>query len=335
MATASRVGKAEQRVAAYSAIANAQSKGGDRVAACKSMEAAAAAAATSRDLLNKPRLYATIAATQWDLGDLAGARKTLRTAGVVASKDRYSRDIDTAACEVAEKQIQMKDVPGARETLKAASTAIARHEKSSEDDRALALRHVAAAQAAAGDVAAAKATAAHTRSMKGWAGEMIQWIYSDIAVAQAAAGDLAGARERLAKSTPRQRHVSTSWGPRRRSIKPSLEQLKTGDIVTAKATAVIIGDAEYKADVYCEIAQAQRKVGDLAGFRESLVAAGRAAPQIALEGNRACLYRRIVGEFVQAGDVAAAIDFADRMIERPSLRCVALTEAAETLFSTP
>ena len=165
----------------------------------------------------------------------------------------------------------------------------------SEGNRTISLRKIAGVQAEAGDVAGARATARGISDAK-----QRGWTLHDIAGVQAEAGDVAGAR-----ATARGISDAKQRGWTLHDI--AGVQAEAGDVAGARATARGITIDWPRARTLGVIAGAQAAAGDVAGAQRSIAEALAAVRGITSEWNRMNALGAIAAPQAKAGDISGAL----------------------------
>ena len=307
-------------------------------------------AAKVEDSKQKATLYFEIAGWQATAGDIARARQTLAVAEAAQGAPDPTTGPPWAREALASAQAKAGDAAGARRTIDEV-LAVARGLKD-PDARDQALRRFALGLARDGHFAAAKAAAAALDDLQSRVS-----IYRDIAFLQVRADDPAGARQTIEdmkaiaagvtdpKSKPffcnriaeAQVKVGDLIGARQSLdaakviITPGgadswlpilvVTLAKAGDVAGAKAAAVRIPDATVKATVYYQIAEVQRKAGDLPGASQTreagkaVIAALREPKARAVALGCAAYYQRSAGNKAGARETLEAALAATAMID--------------------
>jgi hypothetical protein len=309
----------------------------------------------SHDLSYRGAAYQAIAIAQVRAGNVSDAKKT----AALLDDDPWHTLV---LCAIAGAQAQAGDVPAARRTIEEAKTridkiddyraeaydALARAQlktgdlMAAKDSAKLAyhaseppvMSEVAAAQAGAGHVADALATAAElgsgydatcafcaiavAQAETGHPADALQtlrnhkaildtlqhrrvWLvtYRAVISAQVKAGDFAGAKE-----TAERAHDRNPWLMLREQLYLVVvaAQLKAGDVAAAKITAEQIAAGEYKAAAYCEVVAAQAKTGNIEQAKATAERIGYANDWSAEAS------RLIAAAQIKAGDLPGAVN---------------------------
>ena len=183
-----------------------------------------------------------------------------------------------------------------------------------EDERAGALRAIAAAQAQAGHVAEAVQTAAAIE--REWQRAWALWA---IAKAQAEAGQADAARATFAEAV-QTAAIAVDWRRARALRAIAAAQARAGQFAEAVQTAAAIEREYERAGALRDIAAAQAQAGQFAEAEQTAAAIERAS-------ERAGALRDIAAAQAQAGHIAEAVQTA-AAIERASERAEALRAIA-------
>jgi hypothetical protein len=336
LAAARGIDEAAERVPVLVRIALAQARAGDRDAAGQTLRQARAGADAVKDDL-KTMAFREIAEAHARLGDLDAA---LRTA---AGLDRESAR-EQILLLVAAQQASAGDLPGARKVLAAMTT----------DQKDDALAAIAGAQARAGDLKAALATADKLRHQPLSRASALE----DIARAQAKAGDRDAAARSLQealeldvatlaeedqKNAARARLAVARAGigdvrgaleaaaalpggdaDREDTVRQiALEQARAGDTRGALQTVETVKDLTRRAGALADLAAARAEAGDGQAAAAAADRAAEAAARVEDRSNRADLLAEIAAVrsrlHAQAGDWKAARDAARTLGGRPRI----------------
>jgi hypothetical protein len=281
----------------------------------------------------KAWIYAAIGSVHARLGEMAAARKDLKTACEAAAQIANEALQAKVFSGMIVAQAKAGDRVGAGAISEAAQASIA---KLPAVTAAYDLSEIARAQAKSGDMAGAKATAAHIGNARP-AFQAYYWIaseelytgnvsgarqtigaaksaaatienensrwacYSIVAAIQAYAGDAAGAMTTA-------KEISDQFEAGRALGQIAEAQAKRGDTAGAAATASRMKDTDgwYKVSAYEKIAGAQAKAGDAVGARKSLEAAKVVAASAPRESDKAAHLHSVAENQAEVGDMSGA-----------------------------
>ena len=272
-----------------------------------------------------------IAAAQAKSGDTAGANET-----VARIADGHSKG--WAYLRVASARVAAGDRQGARVSLAAARTAL---EKTvyQEDTEAICVG-IAETQTELGDIAEAKATAAHLRLPKAQAA-----TYSLIVKAQQKAGNLLEASQTLDEAkrlvTVNEKGVSDPEDRASACIAIGRASAAAGDAECARAlmeraatAAASIGDGGRKARAYVDIAEAEVEAGDVAAARASLERAAGLTARITDSPWRVPIQVDVATLYAKAFGAADSIRYVQRATDDPAVRCLFFATVAAKLAAS-
>ena len=348
---------ADEHIYALLAIARAQIRAGNEVAARETLVAATWGAQQINDAggpfgTGRASTLVRIAEMQMDAGDKAGANASLTEA--IATTGHIAGALDRAEVlvEIARVQTRMGiDVTVKAAFADAAASAVRSAARiARENDRALALSHIVEAQAGAGDFDGARKTAARI-SGASWRAVQLR----SIAKAQFKAGDDAGGRAtfaelieaigsvdddhrrtmNLAYTVEAQAEIGDIDGAMRiaRRIGPAYSRAwtfalmvivsvlsETGDVAAAQEFVKNASPASIPDSALGDIAVAQAAAGDIRGSLQT-------ARAIDGTEERGRVFASISRAQAKAGDIAEALKFAEQ-INDPYIRAWALHDIA-------
>lgn len=301
LTTVDGIDTAGDRAVAYTHIAKAQAKSGDREVARKTFGAAFEAARGMANRVKRLKALRDILEAHVEVGEVAGARKVAENI-VAENMEPLDSDLISAwaSARIATAQAKSGDLEMARKAFAAAlKTAQGKEDEARRD---AALMAIVQSQLEVDDVAGARKALASFRS-----GSLLVRALASIALAEAKSGYKQAARQDFAVALETVQGVED---PSKRDavlMDIVLPQLEVGDVVGARKAAANFESASYLVRALTSIALAQAKSGHKQAALQEFAVAFKTVQGIKDVSERASILWEIAEAQGRAGDVVGAL----------------------------
>lgn len=311
LTTVEGIDAAGDRAVAYTHIAKAQAKSGDREVARKSFGAAFGAAQGIENRFNRVKALRDMLGAHVELGDVAGARKVAghivaeKVAGHIVAKNTEPFDSDVLSVWVSERvataQAKSGDSELARETLASALETAQGMKDAPKRDAALMV--IVQSQLEVGDLAGARNTSTSFRS-----DSPLVMALTSIAKAEAKSGDREMARETLAVALKTARGMKDVL--ERDAVLMTIvhSQLEVGDMAGARAASTSFRSDSLLVEALTSIALAEAKSGHKQAARQDFAAALERVQGMEDVSERDSILWVLTEAQGRAGDVVGALN---------------------------
>ncbi len=302
LTTVEGIDAAEDRAVAYTHIAKAQAKSGDREVARKAFGAAFEAAQGMENGFNRVKALRDILGAQVEVGDVAGARKVAET---IVAENAEPLDSDFLSVWVSARIATAQAKSGDRETARKTFAAALKTAQGMKDapERDAALMVIVQSRLEVGDLAGARNTSTSFRSDS----PLVRALTS-IAKAEAKSGDRETARKTFAAALKTARGMKDV--PERDAVLMTIvrSQLEVGDVAGARDTSTSFRSDFLLVEALTSIALAEAKSGHKQVARQDFAVALETVQGMEDVSERDSILWVLTEAQGRAGDVVGALN---------------------------